>query len=94
MAAPILLEPIDFLEIIVPNIYTDKITRNLASRRAIISTTEATSTFHTIMVQAPSSWIDDYSTVFSTITLGQGTLFRSLSHYAPVPNYLFQQLMT
>jgi len=85
-AAPILLEPIMKVEVVVPEEYTGDVIAGLATRRAQINGMELRSGgTQMVEAQVPLADMFGYATDLRSVTQGRGTFSMEFDHYAPVP---------
>jgi elongation factor G len=82
---PVLLEPIMFIEVVVPEEYTGDVIGNLASRRGMIEGMEMrTEGIQSIRSKVPLAEMFGYATALRSMTQGRGTFTMEFHHYAPV----------
>jgi elongation factor G len=82
---PVLLEPIMFIEVVVPEEYTGDVIGNLASRRGMIEGMEMrTEGVQSIRAKVPLAEMFGYATTLRSMTQGRGTFTMEFHHYAPV----------
>ena len=94
-ARPVVLEPIARLLITVPDSATGAITGDLSAHRGIVSGTDSGGHGElTISGQAPLAELTDYQSRLNAMTAGQGSYALALSHYAPTPPAVQQQLVS
>ena len=92
-ARPIVLEPVVEIEILTPEPHMGDVAGDLAARRGQISGTgPARPGTVAVSGQVPLSGLDNYQARLKSITGGQGSYSIALSHYAPVPPTVQQQL--
>jgi elongation factor G len=84
-AQPKLMEPIQYLEITVPNDLTGDVMTDLQTRRGIIMGMDSIGQNTKISVKAPQSELFKYSTTLRSLTQGKATFISSFSEYQPVP---------
>lgn len=92
-AKPVLLEPIQNVEISVPSQYMGDIMGDLNSRRGRIMGSDADGSYQIIKAQVPLAEIMTYSTELKSITGGEGTFALSFSHYDVVPSHLQDKII-
>jgi elongation factor G len=80
-AKPCLLEPIQSLEIRVPEDAMGKVTGDLASRRGRISTVEADGALEVIKALVPGRELHRYAMDLRSLTGGRGVHTEEFSHY-------------
>lgn len=84
-AKPTLLEPINEIEVIVPDEYMGDVMGDLSGRRGKISGMESEGTFQKIKALVPMSEIHKYSTILRSMTQGRGVYHTKFSHYEELP---------
>ncbi len=83
---PVLLEPIDDVEIITPDEYLGDVMGDLSSRRGQILGTESAEVGGTrVRGQAPQAELHLYATDLNSMTHGRGTFTRRFRAYEQVP---------
>ena len=92
-ADPYLLEPVDDVEIIVPEEFTGDVMGDISSRRGKISGMEPVGSFTKIKSQVPQAELYKYSTALRSLTQGRGFFTREFSHYAEVPYDFTQKII-
>ncbi|MCK5405942.1 MAG: elongation factor G, partial [Candidatus Krumholzibacteria bacterium] len=92
-AAPILLEPIIYLQVKVPEEYMGDVMGDLSSRRGKIQGMEPQGKFNEINAQVPLAELYRYSTHLRSMTQGRGTHKREFSHYEEVPRDIAQKVI-
>jgi elongation factor G len=92
-ADPYLLEPIDNVEIMIPEEFTGDVMGDISSRRGKISGMEPSSAFTIIRAQVPQSELFKYSTILRSLTQGRGSFAHEFSHYAEVPYEVSQKII-
>jgi elongation factor G len=93
-ARPVVLEPVVDLEIHAPDGTLGDITGDLAARRGLVSGTDRGAPGQVLVRgQAPMSELVGYQSRLHALTAGQGRYTLALSHHAPVPPALQQQLV-
>jgi len=83
--APILLEPIMAVEIVVPEDYIGEVVGDLNSRRGRISQMETRANVQVIESHVPLAQMFGYATDLRSATQGRATFHMQFSHYDPVP---------
>jgi elongation factor G len=83
--APILLEPIMAVEIVVPEDYIGEVVGDLNSRRGRISQMESRANVQVIESRVPLAQMFGYATDLRSATQGRATFHMQFSHYEPVP---------
>ena len=83
--APILLEPIMAVEVVVPEDYIGEVVGDLNSRRGRISQMETRANVQVIESRVPLAQMFGYATDLRSATQGRATFHMQFSHYDPVP---------
>ncbi len=86
MAAPVLLEPIMKVEILVPDDYVGDVLSNITSRRGAVKGMEPRSGVQAIDCDVPLSEMFGYATALRSSTQGRGTFTMLFDHYCQVPD--------
>ena len=84
-ARPVLLEPINEIEVIVPDEYMGDVMGDISGRRGKISGMESEGSFQKIKALVPMSEIHKYSTILRSMTQGRGVYRTKFSHYEELP---------
>jgi elongation factor G len=86
-AAPVLLEPIMNIEVVVPDQYMGDVMGdfNGNERRGRVMGMEAQGRLQIVKAQAPLAGMFNYAIVLRSMTSGQGSFSMSHSHYEEVP---------
>jgi elongation factor G len=84
-AKPVLLEPINIIEVTVPDEYMGDVMGDLSGRRGKIQGMEAEGHFQKIKASVPMSEIHKYSTILRSMTQGRGVYKTRFSHYDEMP---------
>ncbi|MHC5159858.1 MAG: elongation factor G [Planctomycetota bacterium] len=92
-AKPCLLEPIMKVEIEMPTEYQGPIVGDLNSRRGMIMSTENKGNFTVVLADVPLSNMFGYATIVRGQSKGMATFTMEMSHYAPVPNKLAEEII-
>lgn len=90
---PVLLEPLDILEITIPDSYLGDVLGDLTSRRGSVLGTDSDGDRTVVRATVPQSELHLYATQLFSLSHGFGTLKRRFSSYEPVPHDLAQRLM-
>ena len=85
-AKPVLLEPIEIVEIRVPEDFMGKVMGDLSSRRGKIIGIEAEGAFQVIKATAPTKELYHYSSTLRSLTGGCGVHTETFSHYEEMPH--------
>ncbi|MEG1859436.1 MAG: elongation factor G [Christensenellaceae bacterium] len=91
-AAPVLLEPIMKVEVVVPDDYLGDVMGNVNSRRGRIEGTDSRGGGQVIRAMVPLSEMFGYATDLRSRTQGRGTFTMQFSHYEPVPKSMVEKL--
>src|SRR5882757_7128415 len=84
-ARPVLLEPIETVEIRVPDSFMGKVMGDLSSRRGKILGIEAEGAFQVIKASVPTKELYHYSSTLRSLTGGSGVHTEEFSHYEEMP---------
>jgi elongation factor G len=82
---PVLLEPLDLLEITVPDRFLGDVLGDISSRRGNILGTDADGGYSIVRAVIPQSELHLYATQLSSMTHGHGTFTRRFNGYEQVP---------
>ncbi|MBI3852980.1 MAG: elongation factor G [Verrucomicrobia bacterium] len=92
-ARPALLEPIDTVEIRIPEDCMGKVMGDLSSRRGKILGIEANGGFQVIKAHVPAKELYHYSSNLRSLTGGRGVHAEELSHYEEMPREMEQRVI-
>lgn len=93
-AAPVLLEPIMKVEVIVPDEYTGDVIGDLSSRRGQVEGMEPRQEgISAIRATVPLAEMFGYATSLRSATRGRGVFTMEFDHYAPLPPNLAQEVV-
>jgi elongation factor G len=84
-AKPVLLEPIETVEIHIPEDCMGKVMGDLSSRRGKIMGMDTDSTFQVIKASVPTAELYHYSSTLRSLTGGRGVHTEEFSHYEEMP---------
>ena len=84
-AKPVLLEPIETVEIHIPEDCMGKVMGDLSSRRGKIIGMDTDSTFQVIKASVPTKELYHYSSTLRSLTGGRGVHTEEFSHYEEMP---------
>ncbi len=84
-AKPVLLEPIETVEIRIPEDFMGKVMGDLSSRRGKILGIEAEGAFQLIKAHVPTAELYHYSSTLRSLTGGAGVHTEEVSHYEEMP---------
>jgi elongation factor G len=90
---PVILEPINEIEVIVPDEYMGDVMGDLSSRRGKISGMEAEGHFQKIKALIPMAELHKYSTILRSMTQGRGIYRTKFSHYDELPRELADKVI-
>ena len=82
-AAPVLLEPIMKVDILVPKEYLGEVLGNLTTRKADIVQIDSKTKVESIHAHVPLATMFGYSTSLRSATQGRATFTMEFSHFAP-----------
>ncbi len=92
-AAPVLLEPIMRLELIVPESAAGAVVGDLNGRRARINGMTPQGGVAVIEAEAPQAEVQQWATSLRALTQGRGTMRLEFDHFGEVPSHLTQKIM-
>lgn len=92
-AAPVLLEPIMDVEVVVPEQFMGDVIGNLSSRRGRIMGMDARGGFQVIGSKVPLANMFGYSTDLRSATQGRATFTMQFSHYEQVPSSIAEEIV-
>jgi len=92
-ADPALLEPIEKVEVVVPEEYMGDVMGDINSRRGRIEGMEARGNAQVIRGFVPLSQMFGYATDLRSKTQGRGNYTMQFDHYEPVPNSIKEQII-
>ena len=92
-AKPKLLEPVQTLEVKVPEEMVGNVMTDLQSRRSIIQGFENNNNYQILKCVTPSSELYGYSTDLRSLTQGRATFSSDFSSYQPVPQNIQEELI-
>jgi len=84
-ASPVILEPIMYVEIIVPNEFLGDVIGDLNSRRGRVIGIEPRNDLQVIDAKIPLAEMFGYTTDLRSITQGRANYSMQFSHYDQVP---------
>ncbi len=90
---PVLLEPIDNIEVLVPDDFTGDVMGNLSSRRGRIMGMDPDGRYQRIRATVPQAELYNYSVDLRSMTSGQGVYTRTFSHYEEVPREITEKVI-
>jgi len=92
-AAPVLLEPIFVVRIVVPANQMGDVLGDLNTRRGIVQGTEQQGDKAIVAANVPLGEMLRYSTDLRSMTQGRGYYTAELSHYAEVPHMVAEGII-
>ena len=92
-ARPVLLEPVEDVEVVVPEEYMGDVIGDLNGRRGHILGMEARSGAQVIHATVPLAEMFGYATDVRSMTQGRATYTMQFSHYAEVPSTIAQEII-
>jgi elongation factor G len=91
---PVLLEPLDELEITTPDLYLGDVMGDLSSRRGGITGTDTSGNgFTTIRAVVPQAELHLYATQLYSLTHGRGTFVKKFHGYEQMPHEAAQKVI-
>jgi elongation factor G len=87
-AAPVLLEPLMKVEVIVPEDHTGHVVSDLNGRRGRVLGMEPRQIFQSIEAEVPLAEMVGYATALRSATQGRATYTMEFSHHSEVPRDL------
>jgi elongation factor G len=93
-AAPVLLEPIMDIEIVVPEEYMGQVIGDLNSRRAKIISLAVRTNVRTVRAYIPLAEVFNYATILRSLTQGRASYTMEPSFYAEVPSHIAEKIIT
>jgi elongation factor G len=92
-AAPVLLEPIMVVRIIVPEANMGDVLGDLNTRRARVQGMDTERGRSIVTAQVPLAEMQRYTTDLRSITGGRGVFEMDFSHYEVVPTHIAQEVI-
>lgn len=92
-AHPVLLEPIEEVEVVVPEEYMGDVMGDLNSRRGHIDGIEPRAGAQGIRARVPLAQMFGYATDLRSMSQGRATYTMQFSHYAEVPGTIAQEII-
>jgi elongation factor G len=91
---PVILEPVMYVEVIMPEEYTGDVIGNLSASRGTIEGMEMRSEgVQSIKAKVPLAEMFGYATRLRSMTQGRGTFTMELAYYAPVPASIAETIL-
>ncbi len=92
-AHPVLLEPVEDVEVVVPEEYMGEVMGDLNSRRGHIVGMEPRAGAQVIRATVPLAQMFGYATDVRSMTQGRATYTMQFSHYAEVPSAIAEEII-
>ena len=92
-AKPVILEPINEIEVTVPEEYMGDVMGDISGRRGKIQGMESEGHFQKIKALVPMSELHKYSTILRSMTQGRGVYKTKFSHYDEMPRELMEKVV-
>ena len=92
-AAPALLEPIMKVDVEVPDDYLGDVIGGLNARRGAIKEIEPMNGTQQIHAEVPLANMFGYATDLRSSTQGRGTFIMQISHFAPCPKSIMEEIL-
>jgi elongation factor G len=92
-AHPVLLEPVEDVEVVVPEEYMGDVIGDINSRRGHIAGMESRAGAQVIKAAVPLAQMFGYATDLRSMTQGRATYTMQFSHYAEVPGGIAQEII-
>ena len=92
-AHPVLLEPVEDVEVVVPEDYMGDVIGDINSRRGHIAGMEPRAGAQVIKAAVPLAQMFGYATDLRSMTQGRATYTMQFSHYAEVPGLIAQEII-
>ncbi len=91
-ASPKLLEPVNELEVMVPEDLMGDVMTDLQTRRSVILGMDTKGNYQVIKAKTPLAELDRYTTTLRSLTQGKANFTSKFAEYAPVPHDIQQGL--
>ncbi len=92
-ANPRLMEPINDLEVVVPEEMMGNVMTDLQSRRSIIVGMDSVGRYQRIKAKTPQSELHNFSTTLRSLSQGKGTFSSKFANFEQVPTNVQQELI-
>ena len=92
-ANPVLLEPVEEVQVRVPEEYLGDVMGDMSSRRGKILGTESDGRYQVIRALVPMAELYKYASHLRSITQGRGMHESRISHYEDVPRELADKVI-
>ncbi|WP_027726427.1 elongation factor G [Tuberibacillus calidus] len=90
---PVLLEPIEKVEVVIPEEYLGDIMGDITSRRGRVEGMEARGNAQVVKAFVPLSEMFGYATSLRSATQGRGTFTMVFDHYEEVPKNIAEEII-
>ena len=91
--APVILEPIMDVDVIVPEDYVGNVIGDLTSRRGTLTSQEPRGNAINIRAEVPLSEMSGYATALRSNTQGRGTFMMQMAHYSACPRNVQEEII-
>jgi elongation factor G len=88
----LLLEPVDEIEILVPDAFVGAVMSDLSGRRGRVLGTEAENEKTVVRAEVPATELVRYAVELRAMTSGTGTFRRRFARHDPMPSHLADQV--
>jgi len=92
-ADPKILEPLNYMEVTVPEDLLGEVMTDLQTRRSVVTGVEVKGNNHIIKAKTPLAELDRYTNALRSLTKGMASFHTSFAEYAPVPYEIQQKLI-
>ncbi|MGD9762620.1 MAG: elongation factor G [Candidatus Binatia bacterium] len=92
-AAPVLLEPVMAVEVVVPDEFMGDVIGNLSSRRGQIQGMDERAGAKVVTAKVPLKEMFGYATDLRSMTQGRANYTMQFSHYEPVPQMISEEIL-
>ncbi|MDT8284471.1 MAG: elongation factor G [Thermovirgaceae bacterium] len=92
-AAPVILEPIMNIEVVVPEDYLGDVMGDFNSRRGKIMGIDSRGRLQVVKAQAPLAEMFRYAIILRSMTSGRGNFTMEFSHYEEVPHEISKKII-
>ena len=92
-AKPVILEPIEKIQIIVPMDFLGEVTGNVNSKRGMIESLSDRPGLKVVDAKVPLSELFGYATELRSMSQGRGSFTMEFDHYEPTPNNIAQLII-
>jgi elongation factor G len=92
-AAPVLLEPVMYVEVVTPEQHLGFVTGELSRRRGSVQALEDSPAGKIVRAEVPLSEMFGYATTLRSMSQGRATFTMEFSHYAEVPGNVAQDVI-